>query len=94
VNVGFHRGLVKALLDLRGRFSLRRLRRRAWEDGILGGETPWLIIGGVVWTLSAIGWALRREPEVVFRTRLKPGEGIGITTIKPDERGAKRGRKA
>jgi hypothetical protein len=64
-------------------FSPRILRRRAWEDGILGGDVKWLLLGGLAWLGWGVAWAWRREPEVVYRTKVKPGETVVIATKPP-----------
>jgi hypothetical protein len=50
---------------------------------VLGGERRWVVIGGFAWFLWAIQWAWRKDAEVVYRTKVKPGESIAITTTKP-----------
>jgi hypothetical protein len=50
---------------------------------VLGGDRRWIAIGGVAWFVWALQWAWRKDAEVVYRTRVKPGESITISTSKP-----------
>lgn len=54
------------------------LRRRGWEEGVLGGDSRWLIVGAAAWGAWALQWAWRREPEVVYRTRVQPGQSLRV----------------
>ena len=67
---------------LRGRWPhpMRTLRHRGLEEGILGGKPGWLIAGGAAWALWLVEWAWRKQPEVVYRTVLKPGEKLEIVS--------------
>jgi hypothetical protein len=80
VRLGLERGIARSALGVRRRLSLAPLRRRAWDDGLLGGDRRWLAVGAVVWTITLLGRAWRREPEVVYRTVLKPGETLSVST--------------
>jgi hypothetical protein len=50
---------------------------------VLGGERRWVVIGGFAWFLWAVQWAWRKDAEVVYRTKVRPGEQIAISTSKP-----------
>jgi hypothetical protein len=50
-----------------------------------------MVLGGIAWTLRAVGWAVRREERVVFRDRLRPGETLVISEKPMVSKG--RGRK-
>jgi hypothetical protein len=50
---------------------------------VLGGDRRWVAIGGVAWFFWALRWAWRKDAEVVYRTKVKPGESIAISTSKP-----------
>lgn len=76
-------GPLREALRWRRTLSGANLRRRAWEDGVLGGERRWIAIGGLAWFVWALQWAWRRDAEVVYRTKVKPGETITISTAKP-----------
>ncbi len=53
--------------------------RRGWHDGVQGGSTLWLALGGIALTLRAIRWIVSRDGEVVITERLGPGEALLIT---------------
>jgi hypothetical protein len=81
---GARRALAAAFqAERRVTSPLRGLRRRAWEEGVLGGDTKWMAVGAVVGGLWLVQWAWRREAEVVYRTQLKPGETLVIDTARP-----------
>jgi hypothetical protein len=65
---------------------LKRLRQRAFQEGIIGGSTPWMVVGALTWGVYAVQWAMRKKPEVVYRTRLKPGEQLVISARPPKRR--------
>lgn len=75
---------------------LSSLRRRSLRQGVLGGSRTWLVLGGVVWTIKALQWALRPSPERVFRGDLRPGETYVITSrpAPPTRRQRRRIRRA
>ena len=77
---------------LRGRFPhpLRTLRRRAVDDGSLRSKPGWLVAGGFAWAIWLVQWAWRKEPEVVYRTVLKPGETLEIVSGGVTRRGARK----
>ena len=58
-------------------------RRRAITDGLLGGNRRWLILGGLAWAVRAYQIATTREPEVVYRTELAPGETLVLAREEP-----------
>lgn len=69
----------------RRRLSIAALSRRGLEEGLLGGDRRWLAVGGVAWTAALVRWAWRRTPEVVYRTRLRPGETL-VISARPQRR--------
>ena len=75
---------------------LSSLRRRSLRQGVLGGSRTWLAIGGAVWTVKALQWALRPSPERVFRGDLRPGETFVITSrpAPPTRRQRRRQRRS
>lgn len=98
MKLGAERSLLRSAIELRRQLSPAYLRRKAWEDGLLGGDRRWLAAGAVVWSLTLAGRAWRREPEVVYRTVLKPGETITVSTRRPPDKRAtkqtpKRGKR-
>lgn len=58
-------------------------RRRAITDGVFGGNRRWLVLGGLAWALRAYQWASDRQPEVVYRAELRPGETLVLTRDAP-----------
>lgn len=58
-------------------------RRRAITDGVFGGSRKWLVLGGLAWALRAYQWASTREPEVVYRAELAPGETLVLARQSP-----------
>ena len=67
----------------RGLEMLPMARRRAITDGVLGGNKRWLLLGGLAWALRAYQTASTREPEVVYRAELKPGETLVLARQEP-----------
>jgi hypothetical protein len=67
-------------------------RRRAITEGVLGGNRRWLVLGGLAWALRAYRYASTREPEVVYRAELRPGETLVLERQEPKKRG--RGRRS
>ena len=53
---------------------LHYLQVRAFRRGMQGRNTVWLVIGATVWMLLR----LRRNEDVVYRTKLLPGERLVI----------------
>jgi hypothetical protein len=58
---------------------LRRLRSRGLTDGLLGGSSFWTVVGAGAWLIRALQWAAKREPEVVYRAELQPGETLVLS---------------
>lgn len=72
---------------------LRMLRRRSLRRGVLEGNRAWLLLGGAVWGLRALQWALRPSPERVMLGELREGETIVIST-RPAPPSRRRRRRA
>ena len=53
--------------------------RRGWHDGVQGGSTLWLGLGGIALAVRAIRWFIDRDTDVVITERLGPGEALLIT---------------
>lgn len=62
---------------------LHRLRRASVERGLLGGSTPWVVLGGVLWALRGLRLVSRRETGVIWRGELREGESLVIGSRKP-----------
>lgn len=56
------------------RFGLRR----GWSRGVLEGSPTWAVLGGLALLSYLADRYLRREPEVVFSEKLRPGEAIRV----------------
>ena len=66
-------------------------RRRAITDGVFGGNRRWLVLGGLAWALRAYQYASSRQPEVVYRAEIRPGETLVLERQAPK---TKRGRRS
>lgn len=75
--------LVANLEGLRRLGLSAYLRRRGWEDGLLGGRPGWLLLGVMAWGLRAARRAWHKEPELVYRTQLRAGEALVVRTSRP-----------
>jgi hypothetical protein len=53
---------------------LRYLQVRSFRRGMSGSNTAWLVVGAALWMLLRA----RRSEDVVYRTKLKPGERLVI----------------
>jgi hypothetical protein len=62
---------------------LTRLRRLGLARG-LGKSNAWLAIGATAWGLQFLKKLATREPKVVFKEQLKPGERLVISHLPPD----------
>jgi len=66
--------MIRRLVDR----LVRRGIRDGWSRGVLDGNRAWVIVGGLALLAHLAGRVLHREPEVVFRELLAPGEAISI----------------
>jgi hypothetical protein len=62
---------------------LTRLRRIALARG-LGKSNTWLAVGAAAWALDFLKRRATKEPKVVYREQLKPGQRILISHLPPD----------
>jgi hypothetical protein len=58
---------------------LRYIQLKAFGRAFRGYHTAWLVVGAAAWMINR---AQSRE-DVVFRTLLKPGERLVVTTFRP-----------
>ena len=58
---------------------LRYIQVKAFGRGLRGYHTAWLVVGVAVWMLNRA----RHQDDVVYRTKLKPGERLIVTTSSP-----------
>ena len=82
----------KTYIEISARLMLPMARRRAITDGLLGGNRRWLVLGGLAWALRAYQIASTREPEVVYRAELRPGETLVLERQEPKK--TERGRRS
>ena len=62
---------------------LRWALSKGLRRGVLGGETPWLVVGAVALLVKFGLKVVRKQPEVVFSERLGAGERLIITHLAP-----------
>jgi len=55
---------------------LRYIQLKALGRGFRGYHTAWLVVGAAAWMVNRA----RRREDVVYRTVLKPGERLVVTT--------------
>lgn len=77
--MGYRRQMRRA----RRAHRFRQLRYRAVTEGLFGGSRRWLAIGAAVWGLRLLDGLLNPKPDLVYRTRLRPGETFSVTEHKP-----------
>ena len=53
--------------------------RRAQVKGLLGGSRPWTVLWGVLFARRLWKRFMKDEPEILYRTELKPGEALVIS---------------
>ncbi len=58
---------------------LRYIQLKAFGRGLRGYHTAWLVVGVAVWMINRA----RNQNDVVYRTRLHPGERLIVETSKP-----------
>lgn len=59
---------------------LKLLRARATARGLLGGSKPWTIVWTVLLAARLIRRLTKDKPEVVFSSKLEPGQAFVIST--------------
>jgi hypothetical protein len=57
---------------------LHYLQIKAFGRGF-GGHRAWIVVGVALWMLNRA----RNQNDVIYRTELKPGERLIVTTTKP-----------
>lgn len=55
--------------------------RRAWRDGVVGGNRAWLAVGTVALGVRLLRRLTRAEPELVSES-LRPGETLVIAHLR------------
>ena len=59
------------------------LRQNAISKGVLGGRRGWMAIGAFLWGPRIVKRFMGRQEEVLTTERLKPGETVTITAVRP-----------
>lgn len=65
---------------------IRYLSRVGFRRGLLGGSRAWTSVGVVAFALRALGRMAAREPEVVYREELQPGQTLVVSHLSRDGR--------
>ena len=58
---------------------LHYLQLKAFSRGLRGYHTAWVVVGVAVWMLHRA----RHQDDVIYRTKLKPGERLIVKTSSP-----------
>ena len=58
---------------------LRYLQRTAFGRGLRGYHSAWLVVGAAAWMFNRA----RNQDDVIYRTKLKPGEELVVKTGPP-----------
>ncbi len=66
---------------------LRYLQVRAFGRGLRGYHSAWVVVGAAIWMINRA----RHADDVVYRTKLKPGETLFVQASKPPS--SKRSRR-
>jgi hypothetical protein len=64
---------------------LRRLTTTGWRRGRAGSRT-WLVVASVAGGIRLLRRVVRSQEEVLYRTRVRPGERFEIITRAPAKR--------
>ena len=64
--------------------------RKGLRRGVLGGETPWLVLGALALLAQLALKVLNKRPEVVFSEKLGQGEQLIITHRDPSGHNGRR----
>jgi len=64
---------------------LRRLTSAGWRRG-RAGSRAWMIVATVAGGLRVLRYVTREREEVVYRTRVVPGDRFELITRKPAKR--------
>lgn len=58
--------------------AVRRGMQRGLERGVVEGNGAWIVLGGLALLAHLAGRAMDRQPQVVFSSRMEPGEAVQI----------------
>jgi len=58
---------------------LHYLQVKAFGRGLRGYHTAWVVVGVAIWMLNRA----RHQDDVIFRTKLKPGERLIVSSGRP-----------
>lgn len=81
---------------------LRTVERLGVNRGVFGGNRGWFYVGTGLWTLRKVRGLAQRQPEILLRETLRPGDRMtianGVATIvsapAADQQLSRKGRKA
>jgi hypothetical protein len=81
---------------------LRTVERLGVNRGVFGGSKGWFYVGTGLWTLRKVRGLAQRQPEILLRETLRPGDRLtianGVATIVSapvaEAQLSRRGRKA
>jgi hypothetical protein len=62
---------------------LRQARRR----GVMGGSRPWAAVWALILAVRLARRFTKRKPEILYSTKLGPGESVLVTALPPDVSG-------
>ena len=80
---------------------LRTVERLGVNRGVFGGNRGWFYVGTGLWTLRKVRGLAQRQPEILLRETLRPGDRMtianGVATIvsapAADQQLSRKGRK-
>jgi hypothetical protein len=64
---------------------LRRLTMTGWRRGRAGSRT-WLLVASFAGGFRLLRYVTRNQQDVLYRTRVRPGERFEIVTRAPEKR--------
>ena len=70
------------------------LRHNALAKGVFGGRRGWMVVGAFLWDPRLIKRFMGRQEEVLTTERLKPGQTVTITAIRPLTRAERKAARA
>ena len=70
------------------------LRQNALAKGVFGGRRGWMVVGAFLWGPRLVKRFMGRQEEVLTTERLKPGQTVTITAIRPLTRAERKAARA
>jgi hypothetical protein len=59
-------------------WALKALMRQGWRRGVLGGNSAWVVAGGVALVGHLARRAMVRDEDVVWSGELRPGQLLTV----------------